>query len=268
MTVSRQDYAYLQALLRRTTANTLDDDKHYLVEARLTPVAHAHDHPDVSALLRAARLGQQHLHDPIVEAMTINETSFFRDAYPFRALERHILPELLARHARPLRMWSAAASTGQEAYSLALLMADSFGGKPAPSILGTDVSRAALERAKAGVYSQMEVNRGLPARLLLRHFTQDGRRWQIRPEIQRTARFIQMNLCQPWPAMPSMDVILLRNVLIYFDEQTRSSVIERVVAALNPGGYLFVGNAETLMVRSVGVERVEFDRSMCFRARD
>jgi chemotaxis protein methyltransferase CheR len=256
----------LQDLLRTTIANRLDDDKHYLASARLGPVAQANGLADVASLLQRARQGDFAVRDQIIEAMTINETSFFRDLHPFRALADHILPELVAQRTRPLRMWSAAAATGQEAYSLALIMAENFPGHPA-TILGTDVSETALERAKSGTYSQFEVNRGLPARLLVRHFTQNGRSWEISPQLRRSVRFERLNLSQPWPISPAMDVIMLRNVLIYFDQATRAAVLNRIVATLAPGGYLILGSAENLMMPAEALERVELGRSMCFRAR-
>jgi chemotaxis protein methyltransferase CheR len=163
-------------------------------------------------------------------------------------------------------MWSAAAATGQEAYSLAILMADEFPDAPSPAILATDVSRGALQRARDGTYTQLEVNRGLPARSLVRHFTQQGRMWQIKPALHRTVRCEYLNLSQPWPRLPAMDVIMLRNVLIYLDEAARASVLQRAIEVLAPGGYLILGSAETLLVRSDRVDRVEVGRTICFRA--
>lgn len=257
----------MQDLLRRRIANTLDDDKEYLVRARLMPLAGRLGHDSIADLLEAARHGTDLLRDQIVDAMTINETSFFRDVHPFRALEHDIIPDLLAARPRPLRMWSAATSTGQEAYSLAMLMAQSFPHHPAPDILGTDVAESVLERARTGVYTQMEVNRGLPARSLVTHFEQVGRTWRVKPSIAGMVRFERLNLSRPWPALPAMDVILLRNVLIYFDHDTRAVVLARAIASLRPGGYLLLGGAETTMLRSTAAERVVLGKTVCFRAR-
>lgn len=223
-------------------------------------------HDSIGELLRAARAGNRLVQDHVVEAMTINETSFFRDTHPFRALSGHILPELLSAGARPLRMWSAAASTGQEAYSLAMLVSDDFAKAPAPSILATDVAQSVLNRARSASYSQLEVNRGLPARSLVRHFEQDGRVWRVKKHITAMVRFQQLNLGGPWPALPAMDLILLRNVLLYFDQHTRTTVIERAAATLRPGGYLILGSAETVMVRSPALERLVIGQTVCFRA--
>ena len=221
LSVSPEDYAYVQDLLRQRIANTLDADKEYLVRTRLTPLAEHLGHDSISTLLSAARSGHRILQDHVVEAMTINETSFFRDTHPFRALTEHIVPDLLRSGPRSLRMWSAATASGQEAYSLAILMAETFPTAPEPSILGTDVAESVLRKARAGAYTQLEVNRGLPARSLVRHFQQQGRTWHVTPQIKKVVRFQRLNLIEPWPFLPPMDVIMLRNVLIYFDDRTR-----------------------------------------------
>jgi chemotaxis protein methyltransferase CheR len=230
-------------------------------------VAETLGHQTISDLLTAARAGHRLAQDQVVEAMTINETSFFRDSHPFRALAEQILPELLTPGERSLRMWSAAASTGQEAYSLAILMAEEFPRVPSPTILGTDVAASVLEKARSGVYSQLEVNRGLPARSLVRQFQQEGRNWRIKDNIAAMVRFQQLNLSLPWPSLPLMDVIMLRNVLLYFDEDTRTTVIARAARTLRPGGYLILGSAETVMVRSPDLERRVIGQTVCFRAR-
>lgn len=253
--------------MRQRIANTLDQDKEYLVRARLAPLLQAHGYTSIAELVAAARSGQGFAQEQIVDAMTINETSFFRDSHPFRALVDDVVPDLLRGGRRSLRMWSAATATGQEAYSLAILMAENFPSVPEPDILATDVSQSVLERARSRTYTQLEVNRGLPAAALLRHFDQVGRIWRVKPDVARQVRFDRLNLTGPWPALPVMDLILLRNVLIYFDDATRTSVINRAIARLRPGGYLLVGSAETLMVRSEAVERLTFGRTTWFRAR-
>lgn len=257
----------MQDLLRRRIANTLDDDKEYLANARLAPVARRLDHESISELMAAVRSGHRPIQDQVIEAMTINETSFFRDSHPFRALRDEIIPGLLRAGPRPLRMWSAATSTGQEAYSLAILMVESFPHAPAPEILGTDVAESVLARARTGSFSQLEVNRGLPARSLVTHFEQVGRTWRLKPHIAGMVRFERLNLSRPWPALPRMDVILLRNVLLYFDRDTRAAVLGRAIAALRPGGHLILGGAETGMLDSTAVDRVTYGQTVCFRAR-
>lgn len=265
MTLGPHDFAYVQELMRRDAANTLDDGKEYLVLARLGPLAADQGHASVAELLNAVRGGDRRLRDEVVDAMTINETSFFRDAHVFGALRSQILPELLASTPR-LRIWSAAAATGQEPYSLAMMMADDLPQAAPPSILATDLSRRSLRRAEVGSYTQLEVNRGLPARSLVRHFTQIGREWRISPKLRERVACHRLNLAAPLGQIPQQDLILLRNVLIYFDHATRRRVFTQVVQRLRPGGYLVLGSSEMLPADSALVERVTHGRTLCYRA--
>jgi chemotaxis protein methyltransferase CheR len=267
VTLSNADYEYLRILLRQHSSNRLDDGKDYLISSRLEPVARAHGFASIPALLAVARRGASEVIVDIVEAMTINETSFFRDAPMFATLRSEIVPELLTESATPLRMWSAASASGQEAYSLAMMMTDDFPRAPAPRILATDINTNVLGRAKAGSFSQLEVNRGLPARALVRHFTQSGRDWVISDELRRMVTFRQLNLAREWPVLEHMHVILLRNVLIYFDQATRQRVFERAVATLAPGGYLILGSAESAPAaqRPEPAARRLLGRTLCFQ---
>lgn len=264
MTVSALDYDYLRQLLRRTSANKLDPGKEYLVVSKLGPLAEERGCDSIAALLAAVRAGDTALQEAVVDAMTNNETSFFRDAHPFEALRSTVIPELLGHGSRSLAFWSAAASTGQEAYSLALLMNEHFRLSPRPTILGTDLSATALKKARAGEYSQLEVNRGLPAPMLVRDFEQDGRRWRIKDDVRRMVQFRQMNLLESWRGVPQMDLIVLRNVLIYFDVRTREDVLGRVVQQLRPGGYLLLGGTESMMLDTMGLERITVGRRSVF----
>jgi chemotaxis protein methyltransferase CheR len=244
----------------------LDDGKEYLVEARLAPVAEREGVGSVAELIGRVRTGAPSLREDVVSAMTTNETSFFRDLHPFEALRTTILPQVLdANGGRSLAMWSAAASTGQEAYSLALLVAEHFPSVPSVTILGTDLSRDVLERAAAGRFTQLEVNRGLPAALLVRHFERHGREWQVKPSIRRMVTFRQLNLTRSLPPLPPMDVVFLRNVLIYFDLPTRAQVLRAVAGVLRPEGYLFLGGAETTHNIHDGYEVVRCGRTVVFR---
>jgi chemotaxis protein methyltransferase CheR len=265
MTLSAGDFAYVRDLMQTDSANRIDDGKEYLVAARLAPVASDHGFESLTALLAAVRRGDRALRDEVVEAMTINETSFFRDAHIFATLRTAIIPELLTASPR-LRIWSAAAATGQEPYSLAMMMADDFPSALPPAILATDYSSRALQRGRAGRYTQLEVNRGLPARSLVRHFTQDGRDWQIDPRLRGQVTFRRLNLALPLASVGPQDLVLLRNVLIYFDDATRAQVVERVVDRLRPGGYLVLGSAEVLLGNSAPIERVTLGRTLCYRA--
>jgi chemotaxis protein methyltransferase CheR len=203
--------------------------------------------------------------------MTTNETSFFRDVHPFEALRRTLLPELIDRRraARRLTIWSAACSTGQEPYSVAMLLREHFPETAQWSvrIFATDLAQEVLERARAGVFTQLEVNRGLPAPLLVRYFRQDGTDWQITPEIRDMVQFEEMNLIEPWPALPDFDVVLLRNVLIYFDGESKQRVLRNLRQVLRPDGVLLMGGAETTLNLDDAYERLPIDRAGCFRLR-
>lgn len=259
------DLDYVRRLVQERSGMQLGEGKGYLVEARLAPLATREGLSSVAELVRLLRTGPPALADDVAEAMTTNETSFFRDVHPFDALRDVVLPQALARsRSRGLRLWSAAASTGQEAYSLAMLLADSFPGVPA-TILATDLSRDVLARAAAGTFSQLEVNRGLPAPLLVRHFERHGAGWRIRPEMRRQVEFRQLNLARPWPRLPEMDVVLLRNVLIYFGADAKRAVLAQVTRVLAPGGLLFLGGAETTYGLDEGWERIQVGRTSLYR---
>ncbi len=250
MTLTRDDFGYVRELVRRESAIVLDDTKGYLVEARLSPVARRAGLDSIAALVDQLRRGAPALRDTVVEAMTTNETSFFRDVHPFDALASRMLPDLSRARAssRTLRIWSAACSTGQEPYTIAMLVRDRVPALAgwAVHIHATDIAESVLAQAREGRYAQMEVNRGLPALMLSRHFERDGITWRIRPEIRRTVHFEQMNLVQPWRPMGRFDVVFLRNVLIYFDVQTKQMLLDRVRAVLAPDGYLVLGSSEMM----------------------
>jgi chemotaxis protein methyltransferase CheR len=265
MTLTATDYQFIREMLREDSAIALDDDKEYLVRARLTPMMHREGLSTLTELIALVRAGSPQLRMDVVEAMTTNETSFFRDVHPFDALRRDILPELLAASPRPLRLWSAAAATGQEAYSLSMMMRDSFPAQPPPAIFATDISNAALAQGREGYYSQQEVNRGLPIRSLVRHFEQLGRGWRISEELRQQVHWRQLNLAAPWPPIPPMDLILLRNVLIYFEQDVRAEVLLRATRVLRPGGYLLLGTTESSVGTLPELERITIDRALFFR---
>lgn len=207
----------------------------------------------------------------VVEALANNETSFFRDVYPFEGLRQSIIPELMQRRAgqQCLRIWCAACSSGQEPYSVAMLVREHF---PALTtwnvqIIGSDLSTEILRRARQGCYGQLDINRGLPARLLVKYFVNVGSGWQLKDEIRRMVEFRNINLIDTWPALAPLDVILLRNVLIYFDVTMKKRILQRVRQALRPDGYLLLGGAETTLNLDDMFERVQFERSCCYRLR-
>jgi chemotaxis protein methyltransferase CheR len=249
MSSSDSDYAYLRQLVLSQSANLIDPSRNALFETRLQPIAQragASTLKDFVGMLRVDRTPQ--LRRAVAEAMTINETSFFRDAKPFDLLREIILPELIAQNAstRKLRIWSAANSTGQEAFSIAMLIAESFPELAAwdIKIVGTDISAQVIEYAQRGRYRRLEVNRGLPARMLVKYMVRDDDEWEIAPALRSMCEFMCANLCAPLPELPVFDLVLLRNVLLYFPQQDRSCVFSDVYRQMAPGGYLLLGSAE------------------------
>ncbi len=248
--MTEDDFDYVRQLLQERSAIVLEGDKQYLVEARLDPVARRLELNSISDLIaRVKDEGGIGLRTLVVEAMVTTETSFFRDHHPFEALRKVGIPELVRRRNRDRRLniWCAASSTGQEPYSLALMIREHFPelSEWKISLLATDISREMLKRASVGIYNQAEVNRGLPVSFLLKYFDQHGTEWQLKEEIRRMVDFQQLNLAGAWPAFPPMDLILIRNILIYFNTETRKTILEKVARVLRPDGYLLLGGSET-----------------------
>ncbi|MCB1508852.1 MAG: protein-glutamate O-methyltransferase CheR [Hyphomicrobiaceae bacterium] len=247
-----QDYEYLREFLKQRSGLVLSNDKQYLIESRLLPVARKGGLSSISELvakLRTATVGP--LASDTVEAMTTNESFFFRDKTPFDHFKDVMLPALMEARARQnkIRIWCAAASTGQEPYSLAMILKE-LGLKVATcrfDIIGTDLSREVLERAKAGTYSQFEVQRGLPVQLLLKYFTQKGETWEIAPLIRSMVQYRTMNLLESFASVGQFDIVFIRNVLIYFDQPTKIDILERVARQMAPDGYMVLGAAETVV---------------------
>lgn len=250
MSLTQEDFHFVRRLIQEEAGLTLDEDKDYLVTTRLGRLAADQDAGDIGRLLQRVRAGtDRSLRFAVADAMTIQETYFFRDPWFFTALREDVLPALERARAgeRTLRIWCAASATGQEIYSLCLLLEEHFPELASwpLEIIATDFSESALDYARAGNYSQMEVNRGLPAPLLLKYFTRQGLRWHVRPAIRERVHFGHLNLVGTWPPLPQFDLVLLRNVLIYFDEATRRDVLSRVRLQMRSDGYLFMGGTES-----------------------
>jgi chemotaxis protein methyltransferase CheR len=252
-TDSGVDYGYLRQLVFALSQNVLDPARDYLFDARLQKLLRNHGMTRLEELVEHLRVGKNPaLERAIAEAMTINETSFFRDSRPFEVLRTELLPSLIEarRQARSLRFWSAACSTGQEAYSLAMLMREQFFLLAGWDIQveGTDISAEVVERAQAGRYHRIEMNRGLPARFVVRYFDRVGEDWVVKPEVRAMCKFRQGNLCGPQlpfrRAGDRFDAIFLRNVMLYFAQETRRSVLAYVHQLLAPDGVLFLGSTE------------------------
>ncbi|WP_438275322.1 CheR family methyltransferase [Nitrobacter sp.] len=245
------DYEYLRKFLKDQSGLDLAPDKQYLVESRLTPLARKAGLSGISDLVQKMKNGAGALIVEVVEAMTTNETFFFRDKTPFEHLRDTVLPALAQARAarRSLRIWCAAGSTGQEPYSIAMCLKE-YGPALAgwrTEIVATDLSNEVLEKSRAGLYSQFEVQRGLPIQLLIKYFKQVGELWQINADIRAMVQHRQLNLLQDFSHLGTFDVIFCRNVLIYFDQETKVSIFQRLAKRMESDGFLALGAAETVV---------------------
>ncbi len=245
------DYEYLRKLLKERSGLDLSPEKQYLVESRLLPLARKAGIGGISELVQKMRSGADALTSEVVEAMTTNETFFFRDKIPFDHLRATVIPSLLQTRAnrKTLRIWCAASSTGQEPYSIAMClkeMGQALAGWRV-EIVATDLSNGVLEKSKAGLFSQFEVQRGLPIQLLVKYFTQIGELWQLNPEIRAMVQHRQLNLLQDFSHLGKFDVIFCRNVLIYFDQETKANIFDRLARTIEPDGTLMLGAAESVV---------------------
>lgn len=270
MGISSADFDFVRQVVLTNSGIVLESGKEYLVEARLAPLVRKAAQPSLEALIAGLRRGADpSLRRQVIEAMTTNETTFFRDVQPFEALRKHILPELIAarRSSRELSVWCAASSTGQEPYSLAMLLLENFPELAGWNwrIIASDLSLDVLERAREGRYNQIEINRGLPAAYLVKYFEKNGVEWQLKADVRRRVDYRQVNLVQTWPTLPMFDIVMIRNVMIYFDVDTKKSILDRIKRHLRPDGYLFLGAAETTMSLDDSFDRVQLDRAGCYR---
>ena len=270
MPLANSDLDFLRDLVADLSGNVIAPRQVYMLEQRLTPLAERMGLVNLDALVAELRRSHdQSLRTKVAEAVTVNETSFFRDVHPFDALSTSIIPELVKKNAtkRSIRIWCAASSTGQEPVSIAMTIRESF---PELSnwkfdIVATDLSEDVLAKCRTGNYSQLEVNRGLPARKLVRFFERAGADWRTKPEIQDMITYQRLNLTKPLPFMSQFDVVFIRNVLIYFDQPTKTDILKRVHRTLNPDGYLFIGSAETVIGMGLPYRREEIDATVCYR---
>lgn len=265
--------SFVRALVRRVNGVVLKEDKPYIIEANLAKLANRERFKSVAELLR--RLAEPgvpaSLEYAVTESLTNQETSFFRDLYPFQAIEKRLLREMIERRAAEHRLmiWSAACSSGQELYSVALMIEEAF-----PELLGwevdlvgTDFSKAMVHRAIEAKYSQLEVNRGLPATYLVKYFQREGLQWRLSAGIRKRTEFRQVNLVTDPMPLAAVDIILVRNILIYFDETTQKKVLGRMMARLRRGGYIILGNGETLKEEYPGLHKVQIDKLACYYLR-
>jgi chemotaxis protein methyltransferase CheR len=247
--ISPADYTYLQQQIYKDSGIVIESSKEYLLEARLMPIVRKQSLKtiaDLCALLRAT--GGALVKQEVIEAMTTNETLFFRDVGPFDALRKELLPPLIAkRQGKKIRFWSAAASSGQEAYSIAMILLDLGLTARDFEIVGTDLAESVLARARAARYMQIEVNRGLPAAYLVKYFVRHGLEWQLKDDIRNLVTFRKFDLRQHMAGMGPYDFVFCRNVLIYFDVETKKKILAELRRTMEPGGYLSLGGPETTL---------------------
>lgn len=269
-TLNTHTFEFISKLIRTKAAIVLEPTKAYLVESRLNPVARDNGFDSLEKLvLELQRPGSQKLTQQVVEAMTTNETSFFRDLHPFDALKQQILPELIEKRSkeRTLTIWSNACSSGQEVYTIAMIIREHF-----PELLNwklkliaSDLSTQILDKARQGTFNQTEVSRGLPMPLLIKNFEKKGLVWQIKEDIRKMVDFRVINLVESFPIMPTPDIVFLRNVLIYFAPEMKRDILNKVRKVMKPDGYLFLGGAETTMNLNVAFERTQIGKAVCYK---
>lgn len=273
MALTKSEFDYLRQLVREQSAIMLDDGKEYLVEMRLMSLARVEGCENVDEFSRKLRLKPfGSLHRAVVDAMTTNETSFFRDLHPFETLKKSVLPAFFEKRKdqRALNIWCAACSSGQEPYTIAMILKEHFPTQVANwqiKIQAGDLSAEMLKRAGEGLFSQLEINRGLPAPLLVKYFQKDGAAWRIKEELRKMIRFHELNLAGNWPMMPPLDLLFIRNVLIYFDVEMKRKILAKARKVLKPDGLLFLGGAETTLNVDDSWERVQEDKTVYYRMR-
>jgi chemotaxis protein methyltransferase CheR len=263
-------FAYLRKLIYDNSAIVLEPDKRYLLEARLGPMLTRErlaSFDELVARLNGSNAGP--LRQRVLEAVTTHETSFFRDLHPFDLFRKTVVPRLLNERSgsKRINIWCAASSTGQEPYSIAFIIKEcglQLGGWTV-DFTATDLSEEVLSRARSGLFSQLEVNRGLPVPMLIKHFDKVGLDWQVKPDLRKMINFRKINLVEAWPTMPEMDVVFMRNVLIYFDVATKKRVFDRLARIIRPGGYLFLGSVESTHGLTEQFQPIQVGKAICYQ---
>jgi chemotaxis protein methyltransferase CheR len=267
---SENAFAFLRKLIYDNSAIVLEADKRYLLEARLGPMLtreRLSSFDELVARLNSSNSGP--LRQRVLEAVTTHETSFFRDLHPFDMFRKTIVPRLLNERSatKRINLWCGASSTGQEPYSLAFIIKEcglQLGGWTV-DFTATDLSEEVLARARKGVFNQLEVNRGLPMPMLIKYFDKVGLDWQVKADLRKTINFRKVNLMEAWPAMPEMDVVFMRNVLIYFDVATKRRVFDRMARVIRPGGYLFLGTVESTHNLTEQFAPMQVGKAICYQ---
>ena len=269
MPLNTHDIDFLRSSIADRSGHVISSEQGYLLESRLLPLAKSEGLTSVEALVAAARNDRPSLVDSIAEAMTINETFFFRDAHPFQALREEVLPQLIEarKDRKELSIWSAACSSGQEAYSIGITIRDAYPelNHWKVRIIGTDICDKVIAHARNASYSQFEVNRGLPAAMLVRYFDREGMNWRVKPTVREMVEFRKLNLTHRWVLFPKFDIVFLRNVLIYFSNPTKEAILRQVRKHISDDGHLFLGGGETLLSLNTDFQRHSVQGSVCYR---
>ena len=260
MSVSRENFNFISNLVKTELGIVLEEGKEYLIDSRLSPVMRKQGFSEIEELVDVLKRGADlNLRQLVLDSLTTNETLFFRDGKPFEGLRQVLIPDLIKRRAdqRKIRIWCAAASSGQEPYSIAILILEHFPelANWDVKILATDISAEILERAKEGKYSQFEVNRGLPAALLTKYFKRTGMKWCLNSDIRDRVEFRELNLLGRFDLVGVVDIVLIRNVLIYFDEETKCSILRKIRGVMAADGVMMVGGAESILNLDSNFER-------------
>jgi len=269
MGISATDFEYLTSIIRQDSAIVLEKGKEYLLESRLAPIVKEQGLESLEKLVeKLKKPGAGPLRADVVEALTTNETSFFRDIEPFEALRTTIIPELLQKRGdkKQLSFWCAASSTGQEPYTIVMLLREHFPQLKDWKItfIATDLSKEVLDRAKSGVFSQLEVNRGLPVTYLVKYFEKVGADFKVKADLRQMIRFDELNLIKPFTVIPEVDIVFIRNVLIYFDVPMKKEILGKIRKVLRPDGYLFLGAAETTINLDDRFDRRAVGKTSCY----
>ncbi|MFK7894614.1 MAG: protein-glutamate O-methyltransferase CheR [Myxococcota bacterium] len=273
MAIEASDFEYLVGLIGERSGIIIEANKEYLIEARMAPILRSAEFEDISTLVASLRTKPKGpLADEVVDAMTTNETSWFRDRHPFDALKSQVIPELIERNEekQKFQIWCGAASSGQEPYTIGMTILEHFPQLKdwGVKIIATDLSTTVLEQATSGKYSQIEMNRGLPASLLTKYFVRDGTSWVVNDELRSLIDFRPLNLIERFPVMPQADLVFLRNVLIYFDVETKNKILEGVRKQMEPHAYLFLGGAETTINVHDGFERLSIGKAAAYKKKE
>ena len=270
MSLSTQDIDFLRVLVAEQSGNVVAERQAYLLEQRLTPIATSSGLENVSSLVQELRrTPNTRLKSKVAEAVTVNETSFFRDNHPFEALRTQIIPELIEKRSttKTLSIWCAACSSGQEPYSIAMMLKEHFPvlNDWRVNILATDISEEMLTKSRNGEFSQLEVNRGLPAKKLVYFFERKGTQWIAKRELRLMIRHQRLNLAKNWPYLGEFDIVFMRNVLIYFDQPSKQEIICKANRVLRKDGYFFLGSSETTIGLNIPFNREIVDETVCYR---